>query len=113
MRVSRDLRTLAHPLRPAVLYLTMNTEQALRRAVAARGSLWFERHAVGEVTETTYEERILALSAMYGRRDRVRRRVLESGGWAPIYLDAGGSRHEVARAALTAVGLDTDAPLLS
>jgi thymidylate kinase len=104
---SNALRSLAEPLNPAVLYLRINPETALRRAVAERGSVWFERHAVGEVKASTFEERVVALAALYGKRDDFRRRILEEGDWNPFYIDGSSKHQAVFNAALTALGLKT------
>ena len=97
---------MAEQLRPTVLYLRTNPEHALRRAVAVRGPVWFERHADGRVTASNSEERLLALASMYAKREQLRRRVLEDGGWTPFYIDSGGTRQEVFHAALIALGQD-------
>jgi hypothetical protein len=106
-RFTDDLRTLAEPLRPAVLYLRTNPESALRRAVAERGEVWLERHAANRVSAPTHNERLVALAAFYGRREHFRRRVLQNSGWTLVCLDADDSRQEVLRAALIALGLRT------
>lgn len=106
LRFSTDLRTMAEQLRPTVLYLRTDPEHALRRAVADRGPVWFERHADGRVTASNSEERLLALASLYATREQLRRRVLEDGGWTPVYIDSGGRLQAVLHAALIALGLD-------
>lgn len=106
LRFALELRTIAEQLRPAVLYLSIDPERALRRAVADRGPVWFERHAEGDVSAPNAAERLVALASMYGKREHLRRRILEDGGWTPAYIDGCGSRQAVLRAALTALGLD-------
>ncbi|MEP6986151.1 MAG: hypothetical protein ABI970_11170, partial [Chloroflexota bacterium] len=82
-------------------------ENALRRAVADRGLIWFERHAGDKVTASNYEEQLLALAALSSKRENLRRRLLEEGGWSPYDIDSGKSRQEVLGMALTALGLET------
>ncbi len=106
LKFSMDLRIMAEQLRPTVLYLRADPEHALRRAIADRGPVWFERHADGMVPASNSKERLSTLASMYAKREQLRRRVLEDGGWTPVYIDSGSSLQEVLHAALTALGLD-------
>jgi hypothetical protein len=58
------------------------------------------------VTAFNSEERLLALASLYTKHEQLRRRVLEDGGWTPVYIDSGGRLQEVLHAALIALGLD-------
>lgn len=85
---SCDLQRVARSRWPLVLHLRIDPQHSLRRAVAERGWIWFDRHAGGSADDRGREERLRALAASYRERERRRLRVLEAGGWDVVVIDA-------------------------
>jgi len=101
---SCDLQRVARSLSPLVLHLRIDPQDSLRRAVAERGWVWFDRHAGVSSDGLGREERLRALAASYRERERRRLRVLEAGGWDVIVIDAQEECASVLGRAREAVG---------
>jgi hypothetical protein len=100
---SCDLQRVARSLWPLVLHLRIDPQDSLRRAVAERGGVWFDRHAGASSDDLGREERLRALAAFYSERERRRLRVLNAGGWDVVVIDAQEECASVLRRALEAV----------
>ena len=101
---SCDLQRVARSLWPLVLHLRIDPQDSLRRAVAERGWVWFDRHAGVSSDGLGREERLRALAASYRERERRRLRVLDAGGWDVIVIDAQEECASVLGRAREAVG---------
>lgn len=101
---SCDLQRVARLLRPLVLHLRIDPHDSLRRAVAERGWVWFDRHAGASCDEGGREEQLRALAASYRERERWRLRVLDGGGWNVVVIDAQEGGGLVLGSALEIVG---------
>jgi len=101
---SCDLQRVARSLWPLVLHLRIDPQDSLRRAVAERGWVWFDRHAGVSSDDLGREERLRALAASYRERERRRLRVLDAGGWDVVVIDAQAGCAAVLRSALETVG---------
>jgi hypothetical protein len=101
---SCELQRVARALWPLVLYLQIDPQDSLRRAVAERGWVWFDRHTGVSSDDLGREERLQALTGSYRERERRRLRVLEAGGWDVVVLDAQEGRAAVLGRALETIG---------
>lgn len=99
-----DLQRVAQSFRPLVLHLRVDPQDSLRRAVAERGWVWFNRHAGASSADLGREERLRALAASYRERERERRRLLDAGGWEVVAIDAHEGCDSVLRRARETVG---------
>jgi thymidylate kinase len=89
-RFSAELAHRAADLRPMILYLAVDPEIAVRRAVVQRGEAWFKRPINDVVRDCTARESRLL-------------RAIASGAWMVHHLDAARSIDDVLRAALAVV----------
>ena len=87
-----------------MLHVRIDPLDSLRRAVAERGWVWFDRHAGTSSDDPGREERLRALAASYRERERRRLRVLDAGGWDVVVIDAQAECAAVLRSALETVG---------
>ncbi len=101
---SCDLQRVARSLWPLVLHLRIDPQDSLRRAVAERGWVWFDRHAGASANDLGREERFRALAASYREREQQRLRALHAGGWDAVVIDAQEGCASVLRRALETVG---------
>lgn len=101
---SCDLQRVARPRWPLVLHLRIDPHDSLRRAVAERGWVWFDRHAGAASADLGRAERLRALAASYREGERRRLRVLDVGGWDVVIIDAHEGCAAVLRSAREAVG---------
>jgi hypothetical protein len=101
---SCELQRVARSLRPLVLHLRIDPLDSLRRAVAERGWVWFDRHAGPPSEELGREELLRTLAASYRQRERRRLRVLDTGGWDVVEIDAQEGCASVLCRALEIVG---------
>jgi hypothetical protein len=100
---SGDLQHVARSLRPLVLHVRVDPQDSLRRAVAERGGVWFDRHTGVSSDGLGREKRLRALAASYREREQRRLRVLEVGGWDVAVIDAQAGCAAVLRSALETV----------
>jgi hypothetical protein len=101
---SRELQRVARSLWPLVLHLRIDPQGSLRRAVAERGWVWFDRHAGASSDDLGREERLRALAASYRESERRRLRMLDAGGWDVVVIDTREEFASVLRRALEIVG---------
>ena len=101
---SGDLQHVARSLRPLVLHVRVDPQDSLRRAVAERGWVWFDRHAGESSDGLGREERLRALADLYRERERRRLRVLHAGGWDVVVIDGQAGCAAVLGSAREAVG---------
>ena len=101
---SCDLQRVARSLWPLVLHVRIDPQDSLRRAVAERGWVWFDRHAGVSSDGLGREERLCTLTASYRERERRRLRVLHAGGWDVVVIDAQAGHASVFGRALETVG---------
>ena len=101
---SCDLQRVARSLEPLVLHLRIDPHDSLRRAVAERGWVWFDRHAGAAADDRGRAERLRALAAASRERERRRLHVLHAGGWDVVVIDAQAECAAVLRSALETVG---------
>ena len=96
---SCDLQRAARSVSPLVLHLRIDPLDSLQRAVSERGWMWFDRHAGASFEDIGREERLQALAASYRERERRRLRVLDTGGWDVVVIDAQAGCASVLRSA--------------
>jgi len=101
---SRELQHAARLLSPLVLHLHIDHQDSLRRAVAERGWVWFDRHAGAVFADRSREERLRALAASYREIEQRRLGVLHGGGWELVVIDAHAGSASVLRSAREIVG---------
>jgi len=101
---SGDLQHVARSLSPLVLHVRVDPQDSLRRAVAERGWVWFDRHAGESSDGLGREERLRALADLYRERERRRLHVLEAGGWDVVVIDGQAGCAAVLGSAREAVG---------
>jgi hypothetical protein len=91
-------------VQPIVLFLQVDPEVALRRALTERGQVWLNRHLGADVHAAVDADRLTEVAQRYGRRVATRRQQLSDDGWAVADLSADGPVHQVAASALAALG---------
>lgn len=87
--------------RSVVLYLKVDPQEAMLRAVAERGPTWLRQHAQG--LSLPDGSSVEAVAAFYARHERDRLDRLSRCGVETAVLDAGGPRADLVEAALRAV----------
>lgn len=92
-----------HGLHPTVLFLRLDPEIALRRALIERGQTWFNRHHGADVHAAVDSERLIDLANAYGRAVPARRKQLSAAGWHVADVNADESVAQVTAIALASL----------
>jgi thymidylate kinase len=103
VRFSRSLRSVAEPLSPTVLYLSVDTVIALDRAVCSRGDTWFARHVADNQVPRHHQQGSREVAGSYATRETHRLDALRAGGWDPHLIDASLGPDAVLESAMSAL----------
>jgi thymidylate kinase len=90
-------------VRPTVLFLRVDAEAALRRALVERGRMWLNRHLGADVHAAVDDERLVDLAHACERAVPARRDQLLAAGWHVVEINAQGSVDDVTASALAAL----------
>lgn len=103
---SRDLLEEACDLNPVVLFLRLDPELGLARAVRERGTTWLRRHA-GALGATDFcdGDLVRGLVDHYAGQECERLELLGGSGWETLIIDADVDRSAVRSAAVAALGI--------
>jgi thymidylate kinase len=95
-----------HGFHPTVLFLRVDAQVALRRALTERGPTWFNRHHGADVRAVIDSAGLMDLADAYARAVPARREQLEAVGWDVVGVNADEPLAQVTASALSALGLD-------
>ena len=99
----RSLRDLSTVLAPLVIYLQVDPEVALHRALRERGAVWFNRYAGRPFDEPVTRSVVSEVAAVRSKAEAARK--AEIVGWPVAFVDASAALDDVAEAAWQASSL--------
>ena len=87
---SQQLEKISAAVIPRVIYLRVDPDEALMRALDERGTVWFNRHVGMPYDEPVTESMVKAIAATSRVSELARIDAL--AGWATTYIDGGARK---------------------